>query len=112
MYLAHTLKHSTSRALRNLPVNLPVDLRVTSLLAMSNTHNFRTSASLGAADVQPFSQMQGMLPSSLLKGLSNMGFEYMTPVQFQVLRGLRSLKSDWSVLHWQLGIYPSCSSLV
>lgn len=87
MYLAHTLKYSTaSGALRNL--------RVTSLMTMSNGLNFHTSAFLKAADAEPFSAMQGILHPSLLKGLDDMGFANMTPVQSKVLGGLRPLKRD------------------
>lgn len=103
MYLAHTLKYSTaSGALRNL--------RVTSLMTMSNGLNFHTSAFLKAADAEPFSAMQGILHPSLLKGLDDMGFANMTPVQSKVLGGLRPLKRDWSVLHLPLEICPSYSS--
>lgn len=87
MYLAHTVKRCTLGALRNL--------HVTSLTAMPNTCTFHTSASLKAADAPPFSSLHGLLDPALLKGLDNMGYEYMTPVQSRVLKSLRHLRNDW-----------------
>lgn len=87
MYLAHAIKHSTFGALRNFCV--------TALIKSSNTHEFSTTVSLKAADVQPFEGMKGILHPSLLEGLDDMGFENMTPVQSAVLSGLRPLNRNW-----------------
>ena len=54
-----------------------------------------SSASLKAANAQPYSVMNDKLDPMLLQALRDMEFEYMTPVQNQVLAGLPSLKSDW-----------------
>ena len=63
---------------------------------MSTTGALYTSASLKAANAQPFSIMNGKLDPMLLQALKDdMKFEFMTPVQNQVLTGLPSLKSDW-----------------
>lgn len=87
MYLAHTVKSHALGTLRNL--------HVTSLTTMLNPYTFHTSASLKAADAPPFRTLHGLLDPALLKGLDDMGFEYMTPVQSRVLKGLTHLKNDW-----------------
>ena len=40
--------------------------------------------------------MEGKLDPMLLQALKDMNFDFMTPVQSQVLAGLPSHKSDWS----------------
>lgn len=88
MYLARTVKYCAPGALRNL--------RVASLMAiMPNTHTFHTGPSLNTPDAQPFSTLEGVLNPALLKGLDDMGFDKMTPVQSKVLGGLRPLRRDW-----------------
>ena len=63
---------------------------------MSSSTTLYSSASLKAANAQPYSNMQGKLDPVLLEALKNvMGFEYMTPVQSKVLNGLPTLQSDW-----------------
>ncbi len=63
---------------------------------MSSSSALYSSASLKAANAQPYSSMQGKLDPVLLEALKNvMGFEYMTPVQSKVLNGLPTLRSDW-----------------
>ena len=61
---------------------------------MSTSSALYSSASLKAANAQPYSSMQGKLDPMLLQALKDMEFEFMTPVQSQVLGGLPSLKSD------------------
>ena len=70
-------------------------LRVQSKSNMSTSGALYSSVSLKAADAQPYSVMDGKLDSMLLQALRDMKFEYMTPVQSQVLTGLPSMKSDW-----------------
>lgn len=62
---------------------------------MSTSGALYSSASLKAANAQPYSVMNDKLDPMLLQALRDMEFEYMTPVQNQVLAGLPSLKSDW-----------------
>lgn len=63
---------------------------------MSSSSALYSSASLKAANAQPYSSMQGKLDPVLLEALKNvMGFEYMTSVQSKVLNGLPTLRSDW-----------------
>lgn len=57
-----------------------------------------TSASLKSANALPISTLQGKVDSSLMEGLDGMGFEYMTPVQSQVMNGLPTFRSDWYAL--------------
>lgn len=51
------------------------------------------------------SVMEGKLDPMLLQALKDMAFDFMTPVQSQVLAGLPSMKSDW----WEspLGFMPA-----
>ena len=42
-----------------------------------------------------YSVMDGKLDPMLLQALKDMKFDFMTPVQSQVLAGMPSLKSDW-----------------
>ena len=53
-----------------------------------------TTTSLKAAGAQSYASMEGKLDPSLLKGLRDMGMEFMTPVQSKVL-GMPSLTADW-----------------
>lgn len=62
---------------------------------MSTSGALYSSASLKAANAQPYSAMDGKLDPMLLQALRDMSFDFMTPVQSQVLAGLPSLKSDW-----------------
>lgn len=62
---------------------------------MSTSGALYSSASLKAANAQPYSVMEGKLDPMLLQALKDMKFDFMTPVQSQVLAGLPSLKSDW-----------------
>lgn len=62
---------------------------------MSTSAALYSSASLKAANAQPYSVMEGKLDPMLLQALKDMKFDFMTPVQSQVLTGLPSLKSDW-----------------
>lgn len=62
---------------------------------MSTSRALYSSASLKAANAQPYSVLEGKLDPMLLQALSDMKFDFMTPVQSQVLTGLPSLKSDW-----------------
>lgn len=62
---------------------------------MSTSGALYSSASLKAANAQPYSVMDGKLDPMLLQALRDMNFDFMTPVQSQVLTGLPSLKSDW-----------------
>lgn len=62
---------------------------------MSTSGALYSSASLKAANAPPYSVMKGKLDPMLLQALNDMNFEFMTPVQSQVLTGLPSLKSDW-----------------
>lgn len=61
---------------------------------MSTSGALYSSASLKAANAQPYSRMEGTLDPMLLLALKDMSFEYMTPVQDKVLGGLPSLQSD------------------
>lgn len=61
---------------------------------MSTSGALYSSASLKAANAQPYSAMDGKLDPMLLQALRDMSFDFMTPVQSQVLAGLPSLKSD------------------
>ncbi|KAF6240336.1 hypothetical protein HO173_001947 [Letharia columbiana] len=61
---------------------------------MSTSGALYSSASLKAANAQPYSVMEGKLDPMLLQALKDMNFDFMTPVQSQVLAGLPSLKSD------------------
>lgn len=67
----------------------------TSTSKMSTSGALYSSASLKAANAQPYSVMEGKLDPMLLQALKDMNFDFMTPVQSQVLAGLPSLKSDW-----------------
>lgn len=62
---------------------------------MSTSGALYSSASLKAANAQPYTAMEGKLDPMLLQALKDMEFEFMTPVQSQVLAGLPSLMSDW-----------------
>lgn len=63
---------------------------------MARSRNISISPYLMASDAKPYSSMEGKIDSSLLASIKDvMGFEYMTPVQDQVLNGLPSLKTDW-----------------
>lgn len=65
---------------------------------MSTSGTLYSGASLKAADPQPYSVMEGKLDPMLLQALRDMKFDYMTPVQSQVLAGSPSIissKSDW-----------------
>ena len=63
---------------------------------MSSSSALYSSASLKAANAQPYSSMKGKLDPVLLEALKYvLGFEFMTPVQSKVLRGLPTLRSDW-----------------
>ncbi len=62
---------------------------------MSATGALHTSASLKAAGAPQYSSMQGKLDPQLLEALREMKFDFMTPVQEQVLGGMPSLGSDW-----------------
>ena len=53
-----------------------------------------TTTSLKATGAQPYASMDGKLDPSLLKGLQDMGMEFMTPVQSKVL-SMPSLTADW-----------------
>lgn len=61
---------------------------------MSTSGALYSSASLKAANAQPYSRMEGTLDPMLLLALKDMSFEYMTPVQDKVLGGLPSPQSD------------------
>ncbi|KAL9069238.1 MAG: hypothetical protein Q9161_005645 [Pseudevernia consocians] len=61
---------------------------------MSTSGALYSSATLKAANAQPYSVMEGKLDPMLLQALRDMSFDFMTPVQSQVLTGLPSLKSD------------------
>lgn len=61
---------------------------------MSTSGALYSSASLKAANAQPYSSMEGTLDPMLLLALKDMKFEFMTPVQSKVLGGLPSLQSD------------------
>lgn len=61
---------------------------------MSTSGALYSSASLKADNAQPYSVMEGKLDPMLLQALKDMAFDFMTPVQSQVLAGLPSLKSD------------------
>ena len=61
---------------------------------MAATNALFTTTSLKAAGAQPYTSMEGKLDPSLLKGLRDMGMEFMTPVQSKVL-GMPSLTADW-----------------
>jgi len=61
---------------------------------MSTSGALYSSASLKAANAQPYSSMEGTLDPMLLLALKDMKFEFMTPVQSRVLGGLPSLQSD------------------
>lgn len=61
---------------------------------MSTSGALYSSATLKAANAQPYSSMKGILDPMLLMALKDMDFEYMTPVQSKVLGGLPSLQSD------------------
>lgn len=61
---------------------------------MSTSGALYSSASLKAANAQPYSSMEGTLDPMLLLALKDMEFEFMTPVQSKVLGGLPSLQSD------------------
>lgn len=65
---------------------------------MSTSGALYTSASLKAANALPYSSMEGKLDPMLLQALTDMKFDFMTPVQSKVLGGLPSLNSDWSVI--------------
>lgn len=62
---------------------------------MSTSGALYSSASLKAANAQPYSVLEGKLDPMLLRALSDMKFDFMTPVQSQVLTELPSLRSDW-----------------
>ena len=62
---------------------------------MSTTSALYTSASLKAANAPAFSTMRGKLDPALLLALKEINYDFMTPVQEQVLNGLPSMKSDW-----------------
>ena len=62
---------------------------------MSTSGALHTSASLKAANAPAFSTMQGKLDPALLQALKEMRFDFMTPVQEQILSSLPSVKSDW-----------------
>ncbi len=63
---------------------------------MSSSSALYSSASLKAANAQPYSSLKGKLDPALLEALKDvMGFDFMTPVQSKVLSGLPTLKSDW-----------------
>lgn len=63
---------------------------------MAGSRLISTSPYMKASEAKPYSSMEGKLDGSLLKSIKEvMGFEYMTPVQDQVLNGLPSLKTDW-----------------
>ncbi len=66
----------------------------TSVSKMSTSGALYSSASLKAANAQPYSSMEGTLDPMLLLALKDMKFEFMTPVQSKVLGGLPSLQSD------------------
>ena len=84
-------------SIRNIVRAVPIRfLHPSSLLAnMSTSAALYSSASLKAANAQPYSVMEGKLDPMLLQAIRDMNFEFMTPVQSQVLTGLPSLKSDW-----------------
>lgn len=62
---------------------------------MSTSGALYSNASLRAANAQPYTSMEGKLDPMLLQALKDMNFDFMTPVQSQVLAGLPSFKSDW-----------------
>ena len=64
--------------------------------AMAAANALFTTTSLKAAGAQPYASMDGKLDPSLLKGLRDMGMEFMTPVQSKVLN-MPSLQADWYV---------------
>ncbi|TKA65170.1 hypothetical protein B0A49_04835 [Cryomyces minteri] len=61
---------------------------------MANPQAVYSTAMLREANAQTYKSMQGKLQAPLLRALDNMGYEYMTPVQSQVLSGLPSMSSD------------------
>ena len=83
--------------LRNRALLFPFHTHARTILKMSTSSAMYSSASLKASNAQPFSSMEGKLDSQLLEALKDMKFDFMTPVQSQVLDGLPSLKSDWYV---------------
>ena len=95
MYLARALTRSSLLPLYNLGPR--------SAFKMSTTSAVYSSASLEAANAQPFSTMDGKLDPKLLEALKEMNFEFMTPVQSKVLQGLPSMKSDWYVIFLRPG---------
>lgn len=85
-------------SIRNIVRVVPIRfLHPSSMLTsnMSTSAALYSSASLKAANAQPYSVMEGKLDPMLLQAIRDMNFEFMTPVQSQVLTGLPSLKSDW-----------------
>lgn len=62
---------------------------------MSTTRALYTSESLKANNATPFSAMQSKVDPSLLQAVKQMGYDYMTPVQEQVLSKLAPLNRDW-----------------
>lgn len=87
----------TRNTLRALPIQC-YKIYWTSTANMSSSSALFSSASLKAANAQPYSSMKGKLDPVLLEALKDvMGFDFMTPVQSKVLSGLPTLRSDWYV---------------
>ena len=55
----------------------------------------RIPSKMSALGALHFSSLQGKLDTGLLQGLKSMNFEFMTPVQQQVLSSLPTMDSDW-----------------
>jgi ATP-dependent RNA helicase MSS116, mitochondrial len=55
---------------------------------------YSTSA-LKQANAAPFKSLIGKLDPGILQALDEMQYEYMTPVQQNVLTSLPTLRSDW-----------------
>lgn len=64
---------------------------ITMSISQSQSQSLYTSVSLKAANAPTFSTLKGKLDPSLLEGLDAMGFDYMTPVQRQILSPLPGL---------------------
>ena len=63
---------------------------------MSKAPALYSSEALKASNAKPFSSLEGKLDAALLRSINEvMHFEFMTPVQSQVLSELPTMRSDW-----------------
>ena len=77
--------------------NICLPLRPTFLATakMSTSAALYSSTSLKEMNAAPFNSMSDRLDPALLEAVDQMNFQYMTPVQEQVLKNLKPFNKDW-----------------